>query len=242
MFFIDPDGMQAISTSNIYDDRIQMTTAVNNEEYVENDSTYGVDSKGNIKELDKKQYKDENGKTVDRLYKLSSNGDKSNTFVNVANNVLSNVTKGITGSRSYDYFYTSNDAQSQKVFEFLSENTSVEWAKVDENNNSWIATSHSKDKEWGGSDLLYNFLSQGTGNRNKYEHTHSHPKEGGLNGYSGPSGFDKRDKNYGRGDKLLAKDINESYPKEYVKFRVYEVKSKEYILYDEKGSINRKKK
>ncbi|MBN9284875.1 MULTISPECIES: DUF6443 domain-containing protein [unclassified Flavobacterium] len=31
MFFVDPDGMQAVSTSNIYDDRIQMTTAVNNE-------------------------------------------------------------------------------------------------------------------------------------------------------------------------------------------------------------------
>ncbi|WP_286920671.1 hypothetical protein [Flavobacterium sp. UBA4197] len=38
MFFIDPDGMQAVSTSNIYDDRIQMTTAVNNEKYVEREN------------------------------------------------------------------------------------------------------------------------------------------------------------------------------------------------------------
>lgn len=37
VYFIDPDGMQAISTSNIYDDRIQMTTAVGNEKYGEND-------------------------------------------------------------------------------------------------------------------------------------------------------------------------------------------------------------
>ncbi|WP_177733812.1 DUF6443 domain-containing protein [Flavobacterium inviolabile] len=38
VFFIDPDGMQAISTSNIYDDRIQMTTAVENEKYVQQDN------------------------------------------------------------------------------------------------------------------------------------------------------------------------------------------------------------
>lgn len=40
VYFIDPDGMQAISTSNIYDDRIQMTTAVGNEKYGENDGDY----------------------------------------------------------------------------------------------------------------------------------------------------------------------------------------------------------
>ena len=204
--------------------------------------TFGVDSKGNIKEIDKKKYKDENGKTVDRLYKLNSNGEKSNTYVNVENNILNNINEGRNGTRSYDYFFTKNDSQSQKLFEFLSENTSVEWAKVDENKNSWIVTSHSKDKEWGASDLLYNFLSQGAGNRNNYEHTHSHPTDGGLTGYSGPSGFDKRDKNYGRGDKLFSKGVNESYPKEYIKFRVYDVQSKQYILYDEKGSINKSKK
>ncbi|WP_177734353.1 RHS repeat domain-containing protein [Flavobacterium inviolabile] len=36
VYFIDPDGMQAISTSNIYDDRIQMTTAVGNDDWVKN--------------------------------------------------------------------------------------------------------------------------------------------------------------------------------------------------------------
>ncbi|WP_288906716.1 hypothetical protein, partial [uncultured Flavobacterium sp.] len=40
VYFIDPDGMRAISTSNIYDDRIQMTTAVRNEKYMENDGDY----------------------------------------------------------------------------------------------------------------------------------------------------------------------------------------------------------
>ncbi|WP_286920752.1 DUF6443 domain-containing protein [Flavobacterium sp. UBA4197] len=84
MFFIDPDGMQAISTSNIYDDRIQMTTAINNDKNIEQED--GVIYKGghwsdDIREANSDKENDTDPKK--NIKSLSKNGDK----------VLNNVTK-----------------------------------------------------------------------------------------------------------------------------------------------------
>nr|WP_199002856.1 JAB-like toxin 1 domain-containing protein [Flavobacterium sp. ASV13] len=204
-------------------------------------NTYGVDENGNIKYLDDKKYT-EDKKIVDRLYKLDSKGNKTEEFVTVKENALRDKNRGESSNGSYDYFYMGNDKSSTKVFEWLAENTSVEWGKVNENTNSWITTSHSKDKEWGASDLLNSFMNEGKGNGNSYEHIHSHPKKGGIEGYSGPSGFDIRDKNYGAGDKKFSSEMRGKFPNEFLKLRVYDAKVKEYILYDFKGSINRTKK
>lgn len=203
--------------------------------------TYGVDDNGNITHIDDKKYYDENGNEVDKLVNVDSNGDQTNKSIYVEKNVLSGVTTDKTSKgKSYDYFYAKNNKKTLDLFEFLATETDVEWSKVSEDNDSWIATSHSKDKEWGGSDLLYGSLEGGAGS--SYEHIHSHPKKGGIPGYSGPSGFDKRDLKYGRGDKAFAKDVNAKYPGAYLKLRVYDAKTKDYILYDQRGSINRKKK
>lgn len=171
IFFIDPDGMQS-------------------------EATYGVNMNGEIKKLDDKKYFDKNGKEVDRIYSLDNNGKKTSNYAEVDTNALDNVQSDSNSNGQYNYFYTKFSDRATKLFEFLSENTNVEWNITSENNtNSWIATSHSTDSEYGGTAVLGDLFSEGKGDGNFYKHSHSHPRIGGIPGYSGPSGFEKSDKN-----------------------------------------------
>ena len=211
IFFIDPDGMQATDT-------------------------YGVDKRGNINKIDNKKYYDKNGKEVDRLYKVDDKGAKTKASVDVEKNAL-NGAKGLTrafskGNGSYDYLYTQSGEKATKLFEFLAENTDVEWSKVDENKtNTWIATSHDKKEEYGGPDILYGMLDGESGQGNSYELSHSHPTDGGIPGYYGPSGFDTRDIHYGGGDKAFVTTLKNKYPRENISTNVYSVPIKSYVSY-----------
>ncbi|MCL9807711.1 hypothetical protein NAT51_19495, partial [Flavobacterium amniphilum] len=196
--------------------------------------TYGVDKRGNIQKLDNKKYYDKNGKEVDRLYKTDDKGAKTKSYAEVEKNVLKGVTKDhSSGNGSYHYFYTKYGDKATKLYEFLAENTEVEWSKVDENNtNTWISTSHSKIEEYGGSEILFGLVDSQAGEGNSYKHSHSHPTDGGIKGYYGPSGFDKRDKKYGAGDKAFATTLKNKYPRESVSTNVYSVPIKSYSSYN----------
>ena len=196
--------------------------------------TYGVDNKGYITKIDNKKYYDKNGKEIDKLFKIDSNGQKTSKSIDIDKNVLKNPTKGESKNGSYDYYFAKYNENSTKLYEFLAENTSVEWGKVDENRtNTWITTSHKIDMEYGASTLLFNFLSEGTGGT--YMHSHSHPKEGGIPNYSGPSGFDPRDRKFGAGDKAFVKELRKSYPNQFVPTNVYDAKNQSYVNYSTQG-------
>ncbi|WP_299223875.1 DUF6443 domain-containing protein [uncultured Psychroserpens sp.] len=227
VYFIDPDGMKA---------------------------TYGVDSNGDINKIDDKKYFDDDGNEIDRVYAVNDEGEKIDTDGNgevnesdsaeADKNSLSQNTNAKDGKgRKYDYFYHKGGDRADKLFEFFAENTDVEWGMLTEDNiNSWIATSHSKGKEWGASALLRSSLGENSGQDVYFEHTHSHPTDGGIDGYAGPSGFDKRDKKYGQGDKKFA-EIKRRNRGELIILKVYDVKTKSYIQYtpSTKGTPIKKK-
>jgi RHS repeat-associated protein len=213
VFFIDPDGKSA-------------------------EATYGVDKKGHITKLDDKKYYDNNGKEVDRLYKIADNGVKTTAYVEADKGTL-NTTKAFSkGNGSYDYMYMGKSSKASAVYEFLAKNTEVEWGKLIENgNNKWIATSQTIGEEYGAAQLLFNFINEGKGLGYKWIHSHSHPKNGGIEGYSGPSGFDLRDIKYGGGDKAFITTLRKNYPNENIRTNVYDVKTKSYIRYAERGAL-----
>ncbi|AXT53703.1 hypothetical protein D1818_23810 [Aquimarina sp. BL5] len=202
--------------------------------------TYGVDDNGNITHLDNKKYYDDDGNEIDRLYKVDGKGNKTDTnsdkkvdeddSVAVDKNTLNNVESDKSGNRKYDYFYHKDGDRADKLFEFLADNTDVEWSKVTEDRtHSWITTSHHTGVEWGGTHLLSDLLQDSPDAF--FEHIHSHPKEGGILGYSGPSGFIKKDKKYGQGDKKVARNFRKEYPKSIIEFSVYDAKNQSYIRY-----------
>ncbi len=217
--YVDPTGM---SWSDIRD-FIKINKKINDKG---GDDDYKLDKNGNITLL-----RETDDKT-DKLIAFNDKGNETDKSVEVEKGVLNNVitdkdSKGI----SYDYMKVNNNETATKLFEFVAENSQVEWSQVKYGTKSnFISTSHDPIIEFGGVDLMYGLLTKGYTVR---EHIHSHPNRE-LN-YYGPSGFHPRDKN--KGDRSLGEWINKYYPSKGIKLKVYEVPLKKYIKYNHKGII-----
>jgi len=162
----------------------------------------------------------------DKDDKLIAVNNKNNTLVMPAGSV--GEIKSYTddkGNKVGDYFNVSNDKVAGKVDEFLSENTGVEFSRIEYNNSkesdNIISTSHKKRTEAAGS-LISNKLSSDGYNVSRL--THSHP-EGGL-----PSGYVPEHQN--SGDKDFTNYMNRKYPNNTTVYRVYDVPRRRYIYYN----------
>ncbi|MEM6816820.1 MAG: JAB-like toxin 1 domain-containing protein, partial [Bacteroidota bacterium] len=243
--FIDPDGMLGMAAFGISQG---ISGNVMGSMYSESEAalldTYGVDADGNITHLDSKKYYDENGNEVDKLYAIDSNDSKVDTngdnnvdesdSVEVEKDALSDIDSATdSDGNNYDSFKLSDTSQAISVFEFLADNSNVEWGRVDQQNgNSTITTGHDKGSEPGGVDVMYNLLLKGEKN---LVHTHSHPKSSArIMGYSGPSGFHPKDRN--TGDKDLAVWVNKYYENRNLKLRVYDANNGRTVTYDKTGA------
>ena len=140
------------------------------------DDEYEVNRKGEITKLNDNDHYDANGNEVDVIY----NSDKSNS-IQVSKNFMGNKkTQFVRGKRSNgeaedyypDLYSVTGDDKAKDIFEFMAQNTDVEWSQTKVGTNrsqkNFISTSHKEASEAGQSWLL----SKGYTIRG---HNHSHP-------------------------------------------------------------------
>jgi hypothetical protein len=151
---------------------------------------YKVDEQGNISLL---------RKTDDNFDVLYNNAESKS--IQVDKGVLSNSrTNTVTASNkkeyTFDQYDVTGDEKAKGLFEFVSDNSNVEWsltgigAKSGEKGKNMLSTSHIKDSEIGGGYLkAYGYTIR--------KHSHSHP----YNKF--PSTADKN----------FAKSLNLKFPK-----------------------------
>lgn len=125
----------------------------------------------------------------------------------------------------FSYIKMNNDEKATKLFEFVADNSKIEWSQIKFGTKSnYLTTTFQKNSEPGGAKLMYDLI---VGKYTVREHIHSHPTS-----TTGPSGYHT---SHGEttGDKDFAKwidDYNSS-----VNLKVYEVKTKKYIGYNSEG-------
>ena len=129
------------------------------------------------------------------------------------------------------------------VFEFLANNTDVEWGftatKRGDSQNAFLTTSHETETERGGNRLMSSKLL--LGNYKIIQHSHNHPNNTPYPSGDGnnPEGFES-DGNWG--DRGFSKWLNHEYEEKrevygnFIRFNIYLPKSKNYIEYDESGA------
>lgn len=198
MNFIDPTGMHGKSF----------------------DDDYGLDNNGNISLLRKTD------DATDKLIALDTKGNETDKSIEVGKGILGNVQAGKTSNGTqFDYMKINNDEVATNLFEFVAENSKVEWSQIKfGSQSSYLSTSHEKHSEAGGGSLMYDLT---IGKYSVREHIHSHPTS-----TTGPSGFHPSHKGKG-GDRDYANWIDKYNP--LVKLKVYEVKTKKYIEFNKQG-------
>jgi RHS repeat-associated protein len=186
------------------------------------EATYKVDREGVITKVDDKQHYDDQGNEVDLLVAgdqvdYDKNGEVKQPHVEVQKGALRGV-KNITASASDGSGQTSgtligfgpNEESAREVFEFLANNTDVEWAIFKDEprpgaERTQLTTSHEQAEESLGASLA-------TDTRLKlFYHDHSHPTRGIMNDDSRLFPSDA--------DKAFASSIRADNPK--VSFRIY---------------------
>ena len=175
---------------------------------------YGLDQKGNISLLRKTDDK------TDKLIALDEEGVETDKTIEVEKGILNKKEEGTASdSYKYDFYKINDDNKATELFEFVAQNSKVEWSQVKFGTKSnYLATCHKSHKESGGSNLIRNLLINKITVR---EHIHSHP-----NSNNGPSGFGA----YMTGDRALATWINEYTPRTILK--VYTPRNGIYIRYN----------
>ena len=199
-------------------------------------SVYGIDANGHFKLITINKDK------TDQLYVMKNKKeiDKSKTFLTMSKNIMgslkSNEVKTTDGKTAHyvSMHVDGNNKGAETAFKWLSNNTSVEWSRLNIGDSNTISTSRDSGSEIGGQAELLKSLSSGTKNATL---DHSHPLSiGGTY----PSGFGLvGEGNYGDkgNDKKAAQQIQSEYPDAKVTNRVYDQYLDDYIKYDYKGII-----
>lgn len=221
IYFVDPDGMAVIAPQFNQDDFVK--PLINPGTAIQDD--YGIDKKGDINLIAKT---DDN---FDVLYAVDGNGNKvdtntdgavsSNDGVIVDKGVLNNKkTNTVTASNgkeyTFDQYNVTGDGKATNLFEFVSDNSNVEWSITGvglnngENGNNILTTSHIENSEIGGGYLFAKGFSIRYSN-------HSHP-------YSN---------NASLADRNFTKSLNEKFTN--ARTKIYHKGS--YTIYNQGGSI-----
>ncbi|MGK0639379.1 JAB-like toxin 1 domain-containing protein [Schleiferia thermophila] len=177
---------------------------------------YGLDKQGNITLLRKTD------DPTDKLIALDNDGNETDKSIEVDKGILSSKkTNTVTVSNGKDYTFDQykikGDDKAKGLFEFVADNTEVEWsltgvgAKSGTDGQNILTTSHIKDSEIGGGYLkAYGYTIR--------KHSHSHP----YNTF--PSTADKE----------FAESLNLKFPK--ATLDIYH--KGEYFQYDKNGLIS----
>lgn len=185
------------------------------EEQIRVNDNYTVDDEGYIKLVEK------TNDDCDVIYTKDSwdKGEKDNYIIvdkNVLSRIKTNSAEGIDGKKySFDMYSVNDDITSKNLFEFLANNTKVEWSQtfigLNNSGKSIISTSHVRNAEAGQGYLFSNgWTIRG--------HNHSHPFS------NNPSLSDKR----------WASSVQTKFSK--VKLQIYF--KGEYFEYDKYGILN----
>jgi len=165
----------------------------------------------------------------DVLYASKDNGkiDKGES-ITVDNGVLDNIknesrkTDGIETGYSY---ITTDDANGSKLFEFVANNSDIEWSisKFSDGSN-FITTSREKERELGSTGILNDI--PGILEKSMTESNHSHPY-----GIEYPSGRMPEGEISTRGDIAVANLLEKRFPSSTIKFNIYTPNNGEYHPY-----------
>ena len=133
-------------------------------------------------------------------------------------------------TKNFDVYEMRGDSNSTKLFEFMAENTSVEWGHMKfgvEGNRGYnvLTTSHEKGAEYGAVDMFNKQYRFGYYMR---EHTHSHPGN-----TPAPSGLTDKSKG---SDMIFARKLQDRLP--HVNLNIYVPKTNNYIPYSKYSTIN----
>ncbi len=182
-----------------------------------------IDSKGNVVNHTK-------DKTQDAFYIVNGKGERIASCEGFKYGTVK-ASKG----KSYDKYEVKGDGNGRRLFEFLADNTFVEWSQIktgDEGSSAknYITTSHDEGKEDGAAILWATSLYK----EKIREMNHSHP-----NGIPIPSGLPGTSA-YGKSDIAFAQSIT-SYCKKYnlsvPSFNVYDCNGK-YVPYSATSIIS----
>lgn len=179
---------------------------------------------------------------TDRLLATTSAGrinpSKSITIEKGALGSLTHEDGGENG-KGNTYLLSENNAQSDKLFEFLSQNSQVEWGKTDMVRDgtsieiSVFSTSHEIDQNIAQNKWEY-YLFANTNANQKWtilESTHSHPAQGHDVNY--PSGFNPNgSKSNFIGDRQRAEYFEMNYQKGTIQFKLYHAPTRTYTNYN----------
>jgi len=175
-------------------------------------------------------------KTKKDFDKIRVKGSLSNSM-KVDKGVLDHRQSGTDKTKvGYNYFAIMGDKSGQGIFEFLSNNTNVEWSRLKfgekEMSSSIISTSHEVLTDSGGSDLLNNDPFIKVSDFRGYDHKHPfgdwHPSSASLS---------PKDAGRKNGDIGMADMLEKRFPNKQLNFRIYTDTDGEYFNYDSKTVI-----
>lgn len=197
---------------------------------------YQVDNQGNIVLL----------RETDDDFDVLYNSDETQSIQlqkGILGNQYSQNAKGADGSWfSYDIMKVRGDETATNLFEFLANNTKVEWSFFQlgiagDQGLNYLTTSHEKSTERGGTQMINTQFQYGYTIRS---HTHNHPGNTAM-----PSGLtDKDGKMAGEwGDIGFSKSVENWYMSTYPSrttpiFRIYTASDAEYIQYNKNSTIH----
>lgn len=191
---------------------------------------YTVNDKGNIVFVQKTT--EETDKLIaignNNIIEYNDEGSITNSFFILDKGILNN--QKVSGETTY--MSVKNDEQAKGLFEFLSENTSVEWGKVSFGKVSNYISTNNNPYDNGIETITYErLLKENKCNLLRFI-DHSHPDGSFPSGFSNEKGFLPK----GQGDKAFAEWFYNYYPKiaPLVKLRVYNPIQKNYIRYNNK--------
>lgn len=158
---------------------------------------------------------------TDKLFAYHLDGEPTGAYLEVNKGILQTYAEnektgtGPEGSKFSSVEINDNETAT-KVFEFMAENTIVEFShvKFDDKGNA-ISTSHMSGSEGGGGQIAYDKAVSGSQVKEKI---HSHPTDGE------PSPADKSNAGYWK-----------SFPGQNVTLKIYKVMTKQYVEYDQNG-------
>ena len=191
--------------------------------------TYEVDKDGRICKADDETYFDKDGNEVDRIYVVNENFERTNKYTEVKLGIMETLTdlkttitengkdKEVEG-QGIDF--KNQIVQAEKVFEFLANNTNVEYGLIRSSDPRNISktklelfTSHEKGKEYFSGNAAIYYAIRGR----LVRHDHNHPwGDSNL-----PSDADMLFKNKTMN---IIKNLQNSFPNEKIKtpeFNIY---------------------
>jgi RHS repeat-associated protein len=161
---------------------------------------------------------------MDKNDRLIAVGNKNNTLEVTAGSI--GKINNLPGDKG-QYFCVNNEKDAGKVEDFLHKNTRVEWGRTEATKSKQkvnvLSTSHDARTERVAPMIADNLLINGW---NVTQITHSD-----LEG-EGPSGYHTWDKDFEYTDRKVIETLNINHPDNTIVHRVYDVRHRQYIYYN----------